>query len=331
VISGVTVTGITSTSATINWTTGNLSTSQVPYGATATYGQQSPLVNTLVALHSVTLTGLNPGTTYNYAALSTDGYGNAAATANSTFATLAGGPPPVISAVTATGITPTTATITWTTDQASSSQVSYGTTTSYGSQSTLVSTLVTSHSVTLTGLSPSTTYDYEVVSTSGGGTAATSTNYTFATPAAPAPVISAVTSTGISSTTATITWTTDQASSSQVSYGTTTAYGSQSTLVSTLVTSHSVTLTGLSPLTTYDFDVSSSNSGGATATSGNFTFSTSSIPTPVITAVTAAGITSTGATITWTTDQASSSQMVYGTTTSYGSQSTLVSTLVTSH
>ena len=78
-----------------------------------------------------------------------------------------GGTPPVISNVGATP-TATTANVTWTTDAASTSQVNYGTTTSLG-LSTTDGTLVTSHSLTLTGLSAATTYDYRVISTNSGG------------------------------------------------------------------------------------------------------------------------------------------------------------------
>src|SRR5262249_42926387 len=183
----------------------------------------------------------------------------------------------------------------------------------------------TAHSVVLTGLTPGTTYNYDVVSVNSSNTPATSPNATFATTAAVGPVISAVSVTGITTTSATITWTTDQASSSQVKYGTTTAYGSQSALNSTLVTSHSVTITGLTPGTLYNFDVVSVNSTSASSTSPNSTFTTTAVA-PVISAVTATAITSTSATITWTTDQASSSQVNYGTTTAYGSQSALNST-----
>ena len=44
---------------------------------------------------------------------------------------------------------------------------------------------------------------------------------------------------------ATVTWTTDEPASLQVEYGTTTAYGSATTLDTTLATSHSQPLTGL--------------------------------------------------------------------------------------
>jgi hypothetical protein len=61
--------------------------------------------------------------------------------------------PPVISAVSAGSINTNSAVITWTTNEAATSQVEYGTTTGYGSSTILNSSLVTSHSVNLTGLS----------------------------------------------------------------------------------------------------------------------------------------------------------------------------------
>src|ERR1019366_6258583 len=182
---------------------------------------------------------------------------------------------PVISGVTSSGMTATSATITWTTDRPASSQVEFGTTASYGSLSALNSSPITLHSVTLTGLNPNTTYNFAVISAVLAQTA-TSANFIFSTPAS-VPVNSSVTASGITTTSATITWATDQPSSSQVGYGTTTAYGSLSTLNPALVTLHSVTLTGLTPGTTYDYAAISGDSAG-TATSANFIFSTPSVP-----------------------------------------------------
>jgi hypothetical protein len=109
--------------------------------------------------------------------------------------------------------------------------------------------------------------------TQGNLTASSSVSVTVSNTAAAPPVISAVTSIP-SSTGAVITWTTDQSSTSQAEYGTTTSYGNQSTLNSSLVTAHSVTLTGLAASTTYDFAVESTNAGGDTTVSANFSFTT---------------------------------------------------------
>ena len=75
----------------------------------------------------------------------------------------------VISNVAATYLTDSSAIITWMTDIPASSLVNYGVTTSYGYSSALDPTLVTAHSVTLTGLSPGTRYVFEVVSASAAG------------------------------------------------------------------------------------------------------------------------------------------------------------------
>ncbi|MGA7240081.1 MAG: TIGR03790 family protein, partial [Bryobacteraceae bacterium] len=93
--------------------------------------------------------------------------------------------PPVISGVAVGSITPSGATITWTTDQASNSQVAYGTTSGYGSLSALNAASTTSHSVTLTGLTASTTYYYQVQSRSSQGLLANSGGYTFSTAGIP--------------------------------------------------------------------------------------------------------------------------------------------------
>jgi hypothetical protein len=331
-ISAVSVSGITTTSATITWTTDQASTSLVNYGTSAAYGSASTLNSTLSTSHSVTLTGLTPGTTYDFDVVAANSAGATSTSNNLTFTTTA--LPPVISAVSTSGITTTSATVTWTTDQATTSLVNYGTSAAYGSASTLNSTLSTSHSVTLTGLTPGTTYDFDVVAANSAGTSSTSNNLTFTTTALP-PVISAVSTSGITTTSATVTWITDQATTSQVNYGTSAAYGSASTLNSTLSTSHSVTLTGLTPGTTYDFDVVSANSAGTSSTSANATFATSAASgggTPLkILYVASWSITTSGATIGWSTEVNSTTQVLYGTTPSFGLTSPLQTSLTNSH
>ena len=87
---------------------------------------------------------------------------------------------PVISGVSATS-NKTTAKITWTTDVPADSQVEYGLTSGYGTTSPLNTTLVTGHSVNLTGLSRGTRYHYRVYSRNGAGILAVSADFTFIT------------------------------------------------------------------------------------------------------------------------------------------------------
>jgi hypothetical protein len=111
-------------------------------------------------------------------------HGMAATSTQATgFSTVADTTPPTISALAATGVGSTTATITWTTSEAADGQVFYrkpGATTYQ--QTALDSTLVTTHSAALSGLDPSTTYEYYVGSADAAGNLATSTpTKTFAT------------------------------------------------------------------------------------------------------------------------------------------------------
>jgi hypothetical protein len=75
------------------------------------------------------------------------------------------------------------------------------------------------------------------------------------------------------STTATITWVTDEASTSWVDYGFTTEYGA-STGSDELTTSHSVQLHSLATMTTYAYRVRSRDACGNEIVSGNDTFVT---------------------------------------------------------
>ena len=87
-----------------------------------------------------------------------------------------------------------------------------------------------------------------------------------------APRISNVAA-SVTGSTATITWQTDNPADSQVAYGLSSTYTNNSSLIAVATTIHSVSLTGLSPLTTYHFAVKSSN--GTLSTSADQTLTTS--------------------------------------------------------
>jgi hypothetical protein len=97
--------------------------------------------------------------------------------------------PPVISVISSGTPTATAATIIWTTNESATSKVVYGATTAYGSASSSAS-LVTSHSITLTGLTFGAAYHYAVVSTDSVGNTATSSDQTFTTADVTPPAVS---------------------------------------------------------------------------------------------------------------------------------------------
>ncbi|MFN8008608.1 MAG: fibronectin type III domain-containing protein, partial [Terriglobia bacterium] len=122
-----------------------------------------------------------------------------------------------------------------------------------------------------------------VRSKDAAGNQAVSGNLTFTTTATPdttPPVISAIQVTNITTTTVDIIWTTDETSDTQVEYGPTAAYGSTTPLNSAQTTSHLQTVTGLIAETLYHYRVKSKDAAGNLATSGDLTFTTSSLLPP---------------------------------------------------
>jgi hypothetical protein len=333
VITSVMVSNITTSSATITWTTDQAASSQVNYGLTSAYGSSSQLGSSLVTGHSVVLNGLTPGTTYDFDVVSASSSGTGTS-ANYTFVTAAVATPPVISNI-QTSVTSNSATITWTTDQAASSQVNYGATTAYGSSSPVDSSFVTSHSVTISGLVPGTTYNFEVVSENVAALTTISPNGTFVTSASNAtpPYVGYVAFWGVNNSGVTISWSTDVPANTELAYGTTSALGQLTPVQAGLANSHGVVLTGLNPGTTYYFVAESTGANGATGYSTTYSFTTSGAPVaaaPVISNI-QSSVTGNSATITWTTDESASSQVSYGVTTTYTSSSTLDPSLLTSH
>ncbi|HWE53380.1 MAG TPA: fibronectin type III domain-containing protein [Bryobacteraceae bacterium] len=260
-ISNLRVSETTPQSARVAWTTDQPSASQIQYGGTTAYGSLSMFNASLVTEHSVNLTGLTPGITYNASALAANSSGHVGVSENFVFTTPATGGIPVVSQATVSEITPTSARITWNTDQPAASQIEYGETTKYGFLSAFNPSLVKSHSMTLTGLVPGRNYNSSALSTSAAGQVGRSPNFTFATAAAP-PVIHQPEAGDLADSSVTIEWTTDQPSTSQVAYGTTTAYGALSPVSPALVVSHSVTLNGLQPGTAYHAAAMSANAAG---------------------------------------------------------------------
>ncbi len=280
-ISSVDDVSVTVTTATITWMTDEPATSVVRYGTTTELGSESGDVP-LVSSHSIVLEGLTPGTLYYFEVESADGAGNTAVDNNiGTYYSFTTNPadtqPPTITSVDATAVLETTATILWITNEAAGSVVRYWV---EGGQPTSLSdaALVPAHSIALTGLVQGTTYFFEVESSDASGNTAIDNNggffYTFTTSSdLVPPVISDLTVSGINDLSATISWTTDEDAASMVRYGTTTAMGSEATLIG-LRKNHSIVLDGLTEGTSYFFEVQSIDASGNATISGQQTFTT---------------------------------------------------------
>ena len=88
---------------------------------------------------------------------------------------------PLISNIQATSITDTSAVVTWTTDEVSDSEVQYGTAPGTYPSNVNSTSMVTSHTINLNGLSQNTTYYYRVRSEDASTNARTSSEMTFVT------------------------------------------------------------------------------------------------------------------------------------------------------
>ena len=91
-----------------------------------------------------------------------------------------------------------------------------------------------------------------------------------------APTISSISSGTPTSSGATITWTTNENADTQINYGPTSTYNASTTLASSLVTSHSQAITGLSASTLYHFRVRSTDVAGNLTVSSDQIFTTAS-------------------------------------------------------
>ena len=272
-IENVTSANATAVSVVIHWTTDELATSQVQYGITDQYDYDSNLNLDLVTAHSVTLLDLDSDTTYHFRAMSKDAKGNEALSEALTFTTQ-DVTPPVLGSFTVSDIAGNSARISWITNEMATSQVEYGTTSSYDNITSVGDSMATSHNVTLTGLDSETTYHFCVESTDSEGNQAISEDSIFTTADVTAPQVANVEVSNVIASGAIITWTTDEPATHQVEYGLSTSYGS--TIISTgiLTTNHEVQLDSLTSGTVFHFRVRSEDAQANEVMSEDHTFIT---------------------------------------------------------
>ncbi len=233
---------------------------------------------------------------------------------------------PTISSVSSGTPGVNSATITWTTDEQSSSQVNYGTTASYGSSTTLDSTQVTSHSVLISGLACGTTYHYQASSTYLSLNTLSSDN-TFTTGSCSVPTVTAQAASSITASGATLNGTITATGGANATvrgfnYGLTASYGSTTTASGSFGTgAFTASVSGLTCNTVYHYQTYATNTAG-TGTSSDATFTTGSCSAPTVTAQAASSITATGATLNGTITatggvNATARGFNYGLTTGY--------------
>lgn len=133
-----------------------------------------------------------------------------------------------------------------------------------------------------------------------------------------APVISNV-QVAVSANEAVITWDTDEAASSSLAYGLTASYEIGSIDSAATVTAHSAILSGLTVDTLYYFQITVTDASGNMSSSTGLTFTPIADLIPPVISNIQEQITTSGATVSWATDEPATSSIEYGADTSYGS------------
>jgi GH18 family chitinase len=293
VISNVSSTNITSSTATITWTTNETANSQVEYGTTTAYGSSTTLDASYVTSHSQSLSNLSASTTYHYRVKSTDPSGNLATSANFTFTTTAPPAPPSTPTPSspsngAVGVS-TNPTLSWNASAGATSYQLQVSTSSSFTTTVVNQSGITATSYAVSGLSYSTTYYWRVNATNAGGTSSYSITWNFTTAAPPpspsAPTLSSPSNgaTGVSLS-PTLSW---NASSGATSYQlqVSTSSGFTTTVVNQSgITTTSYTASGLSGSTTYYWRVNATNGGGTSAYSTAWSFTTAAAPSGLVAA-----------------------------------------------
>lgn len=336
---------ITTTDATISWTTSRESDSRVLYGLkSGSYFEAEPSKSDQVTQHSIPLDNLEPGTKYFYKVRWTDEDGNTGESDEYDFATA---PPPEVKNVEVSSIGVSTAIVNFTTTNASQAKVYFGPSTDFGGVRELsTSQLESTYTVELTELQDGTEYYYRINTIDSEGNEYEGTILRFQT--LPRPVVSNIQVEQISNTAQTsivVTWQSNTPITSVVTY----YPQNQPELVRDQVDisladdDHSMIIKGLFPDTTYLLRVSGRDAIGNEAVSEPITVTTAldSRP-PAISALSVEGANidtvrdlanPSQLIVSWTTDEPSTSQIEFGegTGTSYTQQTQEDMTLSFNH
>src|SRR5690625_4196928 len=293
-VTGISVTAITQTTATVSWTASATATDgyevNVYQAGTTT---NAVFTDTLAAgVTSASITGLSVNTAYDVYVTSDCGNGKIATTSAYAFTTESCD---TVTNINVTPITQTTATVTWTASATASDGYEVNVYDAGTTNLVIIETATaTETSVDLTGLDIATSYDVVVTSDCGEVTM-DSDAFTFTTESCDA--VTNIDVTSITQTTATVTWIASATASD--GYEVNVYEAGTTTLVTTetaTATETSVDLTGLEADTSYDVVVTS-DCGEVTMDSDAFTFTTESCD--AVTDIDVTAITQTTATVTW--------------------------------
>ena len=319
ITSGPSVSDVTTKKAKITWSTDRASDSKISIGTQSGQYSSSEVGNSAqVSAHEISLDNLAPGTTYYFKAKWTDEDGNTGTSQEQTFTT---SPAPSIKEVTVDNVSLSGAGLSFTTRGAVKAKIYYGTSESFGGvKSVNTSSNESRYQMALDGLSNGTKYYFMVSTLDQEGVEYKGNVITFTTPARPRitnlrfqPV------SGEPTSTQRVSWDTNVAADSSVSYATMTNRQPKELYDPKLTTSHEVVIRGLQDDSVYSLIASSRDSSGNLATSDRQQFRTALDTRPakisditVETSIRGSGSEARGQiVVSWRTDEPSTSQVAY--------------------
>ena len=328
-ITEIEVSNKTTSSATISWTTNEVANASVLYSTDESYSENQPGTG-YNRQHSLTLSGLLAGTQYHFKIRVTDPSGNSTDSVEDTFTT---NTPdkigPVITNISISNLSLSRVDISFTTNEISSSFVEYSTTSGFTNGIVFgQNDLSVNHVVSLRSLSPATIYYYKIRSVDSSGNQSVSSEQSFTTPADTSdktnPVISNTVVSNIKYNTATISFTTDENSSSFIEFGKDADYG-RIYGQDNSVTDHSVTLPyDLNPETVYYYRIRIKDISDNETIGLGSSFTTASDPhdliSPIISNVVISEPSQNSVVINWTTNEPATSFIGFGQDTNYAQE-----------
>lgn len=328
-------------SAIVTWSTTRASNSFVKFGkSSGNYGEEVGS-STQVAAHTISLTGLDPGTTYYYKVQWADEDGNIGTSEEFSFAT---NPAPHVSSVKFSNVNINSLYVNFTIKNAVKATLQYGKTTSYGGSETIsTSTSESTYTIALSSLTEGTLYHLKISGEDSEGNTYDSDDYTFETLPTPKILNLKVQQVaGMPTATLRLLWSSNTLVSSIVTYYPTNSPEKALDQISlALKKNHEVIIKNLVDSTDYTFDIKGKDSAGNEATSVSRKIKTSQdIRAPEIqnmnvesTIVGVGESAKAQIVVSWDTDEPATTQVEYaqGTGTSYGQTTQEDSALTTNH
>lgn len=331
IVGDIKISAITTRTAIISWVTTREADSKVQLGVSAgSYFSSEPSNSLQKVSHEITLTNLEPGTTYYFKTKWTDEDGNTGVSDEKSFSTQ---PPPSVKDVTIKSVGLNNAVIQFTSTGASSAKIMYGETTGFGGISTVsTATSESTYVISLDELKDGAKYYYKVTVLDAEENEYPGTILSFET--LPRPQVNTIRVQqvkGAAQPSALVSWVSNTPISSIVTYypENDPSLSRDEVNVSLVKGEHRLLIRGLQPQTPYILKISGRDKGGNEAISETQRLTTATDTRPPQISnfrVVSSNVTASGSDqqvsqliVSWDTDEPSTSQVEFGegTGTSY--------------